>query len=338
MLRGQAGSSTEPAKEGWGTVADSLHSQDPTWIIDPLDGVCSRSSWIGSGVLIFIDCQLCAPLPRLLRLRGLLHQVSSPSASASSGISQSPGRPQLTFRNSRSKKPVAGAIFAPLLGGLHPTNASGTLYSAALSHGAWSTPISFPFDPSVLLPPLPSLTYASMKPMPFHHSVQLPYLPPPPIPAEAPKGCLFTAEWGKARADAPGSNLTKKVATFWNMAAEVGGREGKGGMVHGVRSLGSAALDMAYVATGAVDMYVARRFLPGFLADRLASLISDSGKQVAGNGTCALASSSSPKREVASSLRSHQRTYRRTRPFRTPTWDRASISRYVHALRRRTRR
>jgi len=42
---------------------------------------------------------------------------------------------------------------------------------------------------------------------------------------------------------------------MWNMACEVGGRNGKGGMVHGVRSLGSAALDMVYVATGAVDVF-----------------------------------------------------------------------------------
>lgn len=39
------------------------------------------------------------------------------------------------------------------------------------------------------------------------------------------------------------------------MAGEIGGRNGKGGMVHGVRSLGSAALDMALVATGAVDIF-----------------------------------------------------------------------------------
>lgn len=36
-----------------------------------------------------------------------------------------------------------------------------------------------------------------------------------------------------------------------NMAAEIGGRGGKGGMVHGVRSLGSATLDLAYCAIGA---------------------------------------------------------------------------------------
>lgn len=42
---------------------------------------------------------------------------------------------------------------------------------------------------------------------------------------------------------------------MWNLACEIGGRSGKGGMVHGVRSMGSAALDMAYVATGAVDIF-----------------------------------------------------------------------------------
>lgn len=149
-----------------------------------------------------------------------------------------------------------GAIFAPLLGGLHPTNATGTLYSAAIGHGAWSTPISFPATAATLLPPTPSTSATSLFPsQPFLHSVPLPYLPPSPIPVDAPKGCLFTAEWGKARSDAPGSNLTKKVNTIWNFAGEIGGRGGKGGMVHGIRSLGSAALDMAYVATGASDIF-----------------------------------------------------------------------------------
>jgi len=35
----------------------------------------------------------------------------------------------------------------------------------------------------------------------------------------------------------------------------VGGRGGKGGMVHGVRSLGSATLDLAYTAMGAFDIW-----------------------------------------------------------------------------------
>ena len=156
----------------------------------------------------------------------------------------------------RSKKPVVGAIFAPLLGGLHPTNSTGTLFSAAIGHGSWSTPISFPATPFTLQPPTSVQSSTPLFPsQPFLHSVPLPYLPPAPIPLDAPKGCLFTAEWGKSRSDAPESNLTKKVNTIWNFAGEVGGRNGKGGMVHGIRSLGSAALDMAYVATGASDIF-----------------------------------------------------------------------------------
>lgn len=39
------------------------------------------------------------------------------------------------------------------------------------------------------------------------------------------------------------------------MAAEVDGRGGNGGMVHGVRSLGSATLDLAYTAMGSFDIW-----------------------------------------------------------------------------------
>ncbi|TNY22264.1 hypothetical protein DMC30DRAFT_392721 [Rhodotorula diobovata] len=159
--------------------------------------------------------------------------------------------------------PVVGAIFAPFLAGLHPTNATGVLYSGATGLGAWSTPVSFPYAASCLSPPSSSAASPNGtstppsydKPQPWPHAVPLPYIPPAPLPRDAPKGCLFTAEWGKARSDAPGSNLVKKADSFINMAAEVGGRGGKGGMVHGVRSLGSAALDLVYVATGAVDVF-----------------------------------------------------------------------------------
>ncbi|KAI0188161.1 inositol monophosphatase [Xylaria flabelliformis] len=79
--------------------------------------------------------------------------------------------------------------------------------------------------------------------------------PIPPLPARAPGGCIFSCEWGKDRRDIPDGNLHRKVESFVNMAAEVGGRDGKGGMVHGVRSLGSATLDLAYVAMGAFDIW-----------------------------------------------------------------------------------
>ncbi|KAK5142749.1 hypothetical protein LTR04_002127 [Oleoguttula sp. CCFEE 6159] len=79
--------------------------------------------------------------------------------------------------------------------------------------------------------------------------------PVPPMPAKAPSGCVFSCEWGKDRRDRPDGNMHRKVESFVNMAAEVGGRDGKGGMVHGVRSLGSATLDLAYVAMGAFDIW-----------------------------------------------------------------------------------
>ncbi|WPG99271.1 general negative regulator of transcription subunit 1 [Acrodontium crateriforme] len=79
--------------------------------------------------------------------------------------------------------------------------------------------------------------------------------PIPPMPETAPKGCIFSCEWGKDRKDQPDGNLHRKVESFMNMAAELGSRDGKGGMVHGVRSLGSATLDLAYCAMGAFDIW-----------------------------------------------------------------------------------
>ncbi|GAA6021500.1 hypothetical protein JCM8202_006398 [Rhodotorula sphaerocarpa] len=205
-----------------------LLDDSPTWIIDPLDGTVNF-------VHLFPTC--CVSIGFCV-----------------------------------NKVPLVGAVFSPIIGGLHLTNASGTLTSAARGCGSWSTSIAFPFDPSVLdplTPPAPSpdrqppptlpasapTAPATSKPQPWLHAMPLPYLPPQPIPPDAPKGCLFVSEWGKARADRPESNLTRKVTSFWNMAAEIGGRSGKGGMVHGVRSLGSATLDCVYVAAGQADIF-----------------------------------------------------------------------------------
>jgi myo-inositol-1(or 4)-monophosphatase len=88
--------------------------------------------------------------------------------------------------------------------------------------------------------------------------------------ANAPKGCIFSCEWGKDRRDIADGNLQRKVESFVNMAAEIGGRQGKGGMVHGVRSLGSATLDLAYCAMGSFDIWwegVSPAFL--FLAESI---------------------------------------------------------------------
>ncbi|EAW07689.1 inositol monophosphatase family protein [Aspergillus clavatus NRRL 1] len=79
--------------------------------------------------------------------------------------------------------------------------------------------------------------------------------PIPPMPAGAPSKCIFSCEWGKDRRDIPDGNMARKIESFANMAAELGARGGKGGMVHGVRSLGSATLDLAYTAMGSFDIW-----------------------------------------------------------------------------------
>jgi myo-inositol-1(or 4)-monophosphatase len=61
--------------------------------------------------------------------------------------------------------------------------------------------------------------------------------PPPPFPEKAPSVCIFSCEWGKDRRDVSEGNLYRKSESFLNMAAA--------GMVHGMRSLSSAALDLA---------------------------------------------------------------------------------------------
>ncbi|KAK4246477.1 inositol monophosphatase [Corynascus novoguineensis] len=117
-------------------------------------------------------------------------------------------------------RPVIGVVSAPLLG---------QLFTACRGRGAW-------LNETHRLPLLRDPTI-------------------PPLPAGAPTGCVFSCEWGKDRKDHPHGNLYRKVESFLNMAAELGGRGGKGGMVHGVRSLGSATMDLAYTAMGAFDIW-----------------------------------------------------------------------------------
>ena len=89
-------------------------------------------------------------------------------------------------------------------------------YSACIGKGAWI------HGPNCTTP----------QPLPLIQN------PIPPLPADAPSGCIFSCEWGKDRRDVPGGNLMRKVNSFVNMAVELGGRDGRGGMVHGMRSLG----------------------------------------------------------------------------------------------------
>ncbi|KAF2799958.1 inositol monophosphatase [Melanomma pulvis-pyrius CBS 109.77] len=116
-------------------------------------------------------------------------------------------------------KPLIGVIYAPFLN---------QFFSSCVGRGAW-----------------------------LNETQRLPLIrnPVPPMPEKAPSGCIFSCEWGKDRKDHPDGNMHRKIESFMNMAAEIGGRQGRGGMVHGVRSLGSATLDLAYIAMGAFDIW-----------------------------------------------------------------------------------
>ena len=60
--------------------------------------------------------------------------------------------------------------------------------------------------------------------------------------------CVVAVEWGSERNE--DGNLKVKSDTYWNLARE------NGGMVHSLRSLGSAALNLCQVASGQIDLYV----------------------------------------------------------------------------------
>ncbi|KAG9953438.1 inositol monophosphatase, partial [Aureobasidium melanogenum] len=81
---------------------------------------------------------------------------------------------------------------------------------------------------------------------PFHNHVQLPLKEPEPLALDK---ALLAVEWGSDRA---GHDYDVKVKTFRNLCASP---EEGGAMVHGIRSFGSAALNLCGVAAGHLDAY-----------------------------------------------------------------------------------
>jgi myo-inositol-1(or 4)-monophosphatase len=80
--------------------------------------------------------------------------------------------------------------------------------------------------------------------------------PPLPLPSSLSQ-CLIATEYGHDRIP---NIIDQKVIAIHNMVAMPGknklSKSGKNaGLVHGIRSTGSAALDLCTVATGAVDLY-----------------------------------------------------------------------------------
>ncbi|OLN97415.1 Inositol monophosphatase 2 [Colletotrichum chlorophyti] len=70
-----------------------------------------------------------------------------------------------------------------------------------------------------------------------------------PIPLRGLDGALLACEWGS---DREGANFELKAKTFRKLAAT---KESGGAMVHSIRALGSAALNIAAVAAGQLDAY-----------------------------------------------------------------------------------
>ena len=78
----------------------------------------------------------------------------------------------------------------------------------------------------------------------LNETARLPLAAPRPLPSLS--SALVGVEWGSARA---GAAMAAKIASFAALAAQ------EGQMVHGLRSLGSAAMNYAMVASGGLDLY-----------------------------------------------------------------------------------
>ena len=117
------------------------------------------------------------------------------------------------------RRPLVGIVYNPF---------TRHLYSAMHGHGAFLTS---DFG-------RPSLQ--TRVPLPLRR-------PPPPLGGLST--ALVAVEWGNERA---GENWAVKTKTF---SALAGAKEGGGAMVHSLRSLGSAALNLCGVASGALDCY-----------------------------------------------------------------------------------
>ncbi|OKL64627.1 Protein QA-X [Talaromyces atroroseus] len=134
-------------------------------------------------------------------------------------------------------RPIIGVIYAPML---HQ------LFSSCVGRGAW-------LNESTRLPLIRNAPASDKRAFnDINDNIGI-----PPMPSNAPSKCVFSCEWGKDRRNIPGGNMRRKIDSFVNMAAEKGGENGDGlqGMVHGVRSLGSATLDLAYTAMGSLDIW-----------------------------------------------------------------------------------
>lgn len=86
----------------------------------------------------------------------------------------------------------------------------------------------------------------------LNHTIRLPLSSPSaPLPLASLGEALLAVEWGSDRSK---EIIDKKALSLKKLAAD--GKDTPGGrMAHSLRSMGSAALNFAHVATGQLDMY-----------------------------------------------------------------------------------
>jgi myo-inositol-1(or 4)-monophosphatase len=126
------------------------------------------------------------------------------------------------------RKPVVGVVYNPFLD---------TVYTAIRGQGAY---VRSP-RPTFGKPRAADDDGMLTRRLPLNHT---PF-------TDGLSGAVVLTEYGHAR---EGPNYDLKTRTMTKLAAGPKGHDGKA-MVHGVRALGSAALNICHVATGAIDVY-----------------------------------------------------------------------------------
>ncbi|SGY16024.1 BQ5605_C012g06737 [Microbotryum silenes-dioicae] len=85
----------------------------------------------------------------------------------------------------------------------------------------------------------------------LNQRIRLPLSHPKPPPLASLSDALIAVEWGSDRS---ADIISHKASTFSRLAGDPSSVQG-GVMAHSLRSIGSAALNYAYVASGQVDLY-----------------------------------------------------------------------------------
>lgn len=133
-------------------------------------------------------------------------------------------------------KPLVGIVYNPF---------TQHLYHAIHGKGAYLTAPSIPSSH----PPLPGEEESNVEPVVSAYTrIKLPLKSPAP-PLQGLTQALVAVEWGNERS---GNNWETKTKTFASLAGDA---STNGGMVHSLRSLGSAALNCCAVARGDLDAY-----------------------------------------------------------------------------------